>query len=187
MRFVPSVMVRPSGVASPGAVYGYPEIAQHPADVATYQRILMGLGFDVGPQRADGRLGPATAHAVGRFQGWYNSEPAAGRGPALVVDELLGPDTQRALNRYADRQATATVAQVPVQVDAPAATSPSVAGATPIGATWGQRGFLDPTITLGTANTAQTTSPWTVLAGVTAVVGVSIAALSYLEHRKTRR
>ncbi len=176
---------RPSGVLLEGAVYAYPEIARHPADVGTYQRVLMGLGFDVGPQRADGQLGAATAGAVARFQRWYNGEPALGRGPDLVVDGLLGPETQRALNRYAPRQANAPVGQVPVVVSPARPAAPPMAGSTPVPATWG-RSFLDPTITLGTT-TQGGTSPWTVVAGVTALVGVSLAVANYLQTRKTRR
>lgn len=184
MRFVP-LATRPSGLLPQGSVYGYPEIARHPADVGTFQRILMGLGFDVGPQRADGQLGPATAHAVQRFQIFYNSEPASGRGHNLLVDGVLGPETQRALNRYSERQANATVGVVPVVVDPAPAPSPSVAGSTPVAATWGST-FLDPTVTLGTT-TQTATSPWTVVAGVTALVGVSLAAANYLQTRRSRR
>lgn len=173
---------RPSGIAAPQA---FPAITRDASMMSFYQRIMQGLGLSVGPRGADGLWGPNTSNATRNFQTWYNAEPAAERGPNLVVDGLLGPETQRALNRYQGRASDRVVAQVPVVVSPARPAAPPMAGSTPVPATWG-RSFLDPTITLGTT-TQGGTSPWVVVGTVTALVGASLAVANYLQTRRSAR
>ena len=171
MRFVPYA-TRPSGITSPD----WPEIANHPDVVRWFQRILIGHGFDVGPQGANGVYNQTTADAVRRFQIAYNAQPASQRHnpTSLTVNGQLDTPTQTVLGREWQRAVNV-------------GTSPTVDGipVTPIDAHWGHS-FLDPTVTLGTT-TQTATSPWTVVAGVTAVIGVSLAVANYYQNRRSAR
>lgn len=173
MRFAYSPMAtRPSGLARPG----WPEIANDPEYIRWFQRILIGHGFDVGPQGATGVYNQTTADAVRRFQIAYNAQPASRRQnpTSLTVNGQLDAPTQTVLAREWQRAVNV-------------GTSPTVDGipVTPVDAHWGSN-FLDPVVTLGT-NQQGSTSPWVVVAGVTAVVGVAIAAANYLDVRRNRR
>ena len=201
-QYTPHRFVRPSGYLL-GRTIAYPAVAQSREAVAYYQRILQGLGIDVGPQRADGYLGDATVRGVRLFQGWYNGERASERGPSLTVDGILGPATQSALQRYASRASSTVVAQAPVNVT-PVAPQPRPASTVPVTGVspspgWGDpnpwtrtsdvgnvASFMDPTINLG-SNTAQTpTSGWTIVATLCGVTAAVIALARYNDDRKTR-
>lgn len=59
-------------------------------NVANIQSRLMGLGYYVGPQGANGVFNSATKTAVRQFQYDYN----------LKIDGIVGPETAGALNRH---------------------------------------------------------------------------------------
>lgn len=82
-----------------------------------YQRILLGLGFNVGPQGADGRWWTNSANAVQAWARWYNALPEGPapspadiengvrltRGPLVTVNRDLTTEKQVALDRFASR------------------------------------------------------------------------------------
>ena len=117
MRYVPApVLFRPTGAAAPVGTIAQNERVVSP-EVMRYQRILLGLGFTVGPQGADGRFAANTANGVQAFARWYNALPEGApasaadlanganltRGPVVTVDRQLTPEKQVALQRFAAR------------------------------------------------------------------------------------
>ncbi len=102
---------RPSGNLP---VYTNIAISDHVAPtprVREVQMQLLGTGFPVGAQGADGIPGTNTARSLEAFARWYNGlpeRPMAGpqdlsRGPRIAVDRLLTPEKQVALQRFAAR------------------------------------------------------------------------------------
>jgi peptidoglycan hydrolase-like protein with peptidoglycan-binding domain len=199
-----------------GTTIAYPAVLLDRPAVTHYQRILMGLGFSVGPRNADGWGGQGTATAVERFQAWYNRQPPAGRGSNLRVDGLLGPDTQRALQRYAHTASNAPVAQAPlaaVTAPAPVAAArppisvvPDVPGIphTTVNPTWrdpATRSYMDPADLRGVladgaataraivpaGNTEPTAFPWVAVTATAASIAALVAVARYYHDRKAAR
>ena len=146
-RYVQPMFVRPSGYATSG-ISPWPALAGDPERVRFYQRILMGQGFDVGPQGASGVYNQTTADAVRRFQIAYNNLPGSQRRDPteVVVNAQLTAETQAALNQRANGASNSVVPQVPVDVDMTNVRSflgggnaytPTAETAAPGGASWG--------------------------------------------------
>ena len=63
-----------------------------------YQRILLGLGFTVGPQGADGRFAANTANGVQAFARWYDALPEG--APASPADLATSRDAFGNISSY---------------------------------------------------------------------------------------
>ena len=117
MNYAPSramVFARPSGDLTGTIPLDQRNVSER---ARRYQRILLGLGFNVGPQGADGRWWTNSANAVQAWSRWYNALPEGpapspadiesgtrlSRGPMVAVNRDLTAEKQAALDRFASR------------------------------------------------------------------------------------
>lgn len=117
MNYAPSramVFARPSGDLTGTIPLDQRNVSER---ARRYQRILLGLGFNVGPQGADGRWWTNSANAVQAWSRWYNALPEGPapspadiesgtrltRGPLVTVNRDLTTEKQVALDRFASR------------------------------------------------------------------------------------
>jgi hypothetical protein len=90
------------------------------ADPKEIQRVLVALGYDLGPRGVDGIIGPKTRRAIQEFQ----------RSVGLEDDGIVGPKTARALADAEERRARPAAAP-PTQAPPPATPTAPPSQATP--------------------------------------------------------
>lgn len=117
MNYIPPramVFARPSGDLTGTIPLDQRNVSER---ARRYQRILLGLGFNVGPQGADGRWWTNSANAVQAWARWYNALPEGPapspadiengtrltRGPLVTVSRDMTTEKQVALDRFASR------------------------------------------------------------------------------------
>lgn len=135
MNYIPPAtrftgFMRPSGDLTPAYVnIAIGDRQPRSERVREVQRQLLGIGFPVGAQGADGIPGTNTARSLEEFARWYNGLPERpmrgpddlSRGPVVAVDRLLTPEKQVALQRFAARASDTltSLQQTTFVVDAP--------------------------------------------------------------------
>ena len=161
------VFARPSGDLP---VYTNITISDHVAPtprVREVQMQLLGTGFPVGAQGADGIPGTNTARSLEAFARWYNNLPERpmanpqdlSRGPRIAVDRLLTPEKQVALQRFAARASEQLSSLQQTIIERPAPPAPPVV----------------------------TPTPWLAIAGGTVALVTLVAFVSYANSHSKRR